>query len=84
MADYKKDNVEFVEELEHTETLEQVQTMGTVKLSDGAIIYIPSPTADPQGQCVRDHLKSIRLTSNRSFEHACVAEVACPGHHFML
>lgn len=23
--------------------------MGTVKLTEGAIIYIPSPTADPQG-----------------------------------
>ena len=23
--------------------------MGTVKLTEGAIIYIPAPTADPQG-----------------------------------
>ncbi|CAD0108420.1 unnamed protein product [Aureobasidium uvarum] len=54
MGNMKDNNVEFVEELEHsktldhTQTLEQVTTMGTVKLTDGAVVYIPSPTADPQ------------------------------------
>ncbi|CAD0096289.1 unnamed protein product [Aureobasidium vineae] len=54
MGDTKEHNVEFVEELEHsktldhTQTLEQVTTMGTVKLTDGAVVYIPSPTTDPQ------------------------------------
>lgn len=49
MADSKKHNAEFIEELEHSDTLEPVTTMGTVKLTDGVIVYIPSPTADPQG-----------------------------------
>lgn len=29
----------------------QVHTMGTVKLTEGEIVYIPTPTADPQGMC---------------------------------
>lgn len=28
---------------------EAVKVMGTVKLTEDSIIYIPSPTADPQG-----------------------------------
>lgn len=48
MADTKDNNVEFIHELDHSETLDQVTTMGTVKLTDGAIVYIPAPTADPQ------------------------------------
>lgn len=54
MGNLKTENVEFIEELEHTKTLEhsktleQVETMGTVKLTDGAVVYIPAPTADPQ------------------------------------
>lgn len=48
MGDTKLNNVELIEELEHTKTLDQVATMGTVKLTDGDIVYIPTPTADPQ------------------------------------
>lgn len=48
MSDTKINNVELIEELEHTKTLDQVNTMGTVKLTDGATVYIPTPTADPQ------------------------------------
>lgn len=28
---------------------EAIKAMGTVKLTEGSIIYIPTPTADPQG-----------------------------------
>ena len=28
----------------------QVHTMGTVRLTEGEIVYIPTPTADPQGK----------------------------------
>lgn len=38
-------------ELERTlsrEGLAKVDTMGTVKLTDGVVVYIPTPTADPQ------------------------------------
>jgi len=48
MSDTKTNNVELIEELEHSRTLDQVNTMGTVKLTDGATVYIPTPTADPQ------------------------------------
>jgi hypothetical protein len=48
MGDMKNNNVELIEELSHSKTLEQVTTMGTVKLTDGATVYIPTPTADPQ------------------------------------
>jgi hypothetical protein len=27
----------------------EIKVMGTVKLTEGSIIYIPTPTADPQG-----------------------------------
>jgi hypothetical protein len=30
----------------------QVHTMGTVKLTEGEIVYIPTPTADPQGKYI--------------------------------
>jgi hypothetical protein len=48
MGETKSTNVELIEELTHSKTLEQVNTMGTVKLTDGATVYIPTPTADPQ------------------------------------
>lgn len=38
-------------ELERTlssDGLAKVDTMGTVKLTDGVVVYIPTPTADPQ------------------------------------
>lgn len=30
---------------------EEVAVMGTVKLTDGDIVYVPTPSADPQGKC---------------------------------
>lgn len=32
-----------------TKLREAVKVMGTVKLTEDSIIYIPTPTADPQG-----------------------------------
>lgn len=29
---------------------EEVAVMGTVKLTDGDIVYVPTPSADPQGR----------------------------------
>lgn len=101
MGATKADNVEFVEELEYTRTLEhsktldQVETMGTVKLTDGAIVYIPAPTADPQdprtfSRCAiklhRLHY-SARQPSDKTFLYSQLsgmAEVGDPGDHFML
>lgn len=85
MADLKSNNDELIEELEHSTTLEPVTTMGTVKLTDGVIVYIPAPTADPQGwisSICFDQL--LELTMFRSTEHADLAEMGRPYHHLML
>lgn len=34
---------------------EAAKVMGTVKLTEGSIIYIPTPTADPQGMMSQMH-----------------------------
>ena len=39
--------------------LARVETMGTVKLSEDHIVYIPAPTADPQGKYHRHSTLSI-------------------------
>ena len=46
----------------------EVEVMGTVKLTHGKIIYIPTPTADPQGKrnqdsVIRTYL-SVQLLTN--------------------
>ena len=39
-----------VEELEDLKdaSLQKTATMGTVKLNDGAVVYVPTPTSDPR------------------------------------
>lgn len=44
---------DHIEEIEtqtsrQDDVLKQTDTMGTVKLTDGAIVYVPAPTADPR------------------------------------
>jgi hypothetical protein len=39
-----------VEEDERPAPDVNVAVMGTVKLSEGSIVYIPTPTADPRGK----------------------------------
>ena len=41
----------------------KVQTSGTVQLTAGKIVYIPAPTADPQGECLDSDLGQHRLHS---------------------
>lgn len=101
MGATKADNVESVEELEytktldHSRTLDQVETMGTVKLTDGAIVYIPAPTADPQdprtfNRCaITSHHPhySGRQCSDKTFLYSQlsgVAKMGDPCDHFML
>lgn len=52
MADDKVDSthVEVQEDSisTHKASFREVQVMGTVKLTEGAIIYVPRPTADPR------------------------------------
>lgn len=52
MADLSNDKARTSHlEMERTlsdDGLAKVDTMGTVKLTDGVIVYIPTPTADPQ------------------------------------
>ena len=43
-----------VEELQASSPdLARTETMGTVKLTQGEVVYIPAPTADPQGKSLR-------------------------------
>lgn len=52
MAENSNDKVKASHvEIERTlsdDGLAKIDTMGTVKLTDGVIVYIPTPTADPQ------------------------------------
>jgi hypothetical protein len=57
MADvYKKDDVQVEQVETHLSSsgddLKKVSTMGTVKLTEGTIVYVPAPTTDPQGMGV--------------------------------
>ncbi|KAL5361522.1 major facilitator superfamily domain-containing protein [Aspergillus floccosus] len=48
-ADVEKSSVNHVESIgEDGGDGSEENTMGTVKLTDGAIVYVPTPTADPQ------------------------------------
>lgn len=45
------DHVEDLGMVKDNEVLQgELEVMGTVKLTHGKIIYIPTPTADPQGK----------------------------------
>ena len=50
MAETTKHETAHVEELERSTSVnKKLAVMGTVKLTEGRIVYIPTPTADPQG-----------------------------------
>lgn len=50
MADTAKNEISHVEDLEDGDPHPpKDKVMGTVKLTVGEIVYIPTPTADPQG-----------------------------------
>lgn len=57
---------------------EAIKAMGTVKLTEGSIIYIPTPTADPQGMISHCNfsrkVRKILMKSKRSSQHASLAE----------
>lgn len=51
MADTAKADISHVEHLEDGGVMPTKRNvMGTVKLTEGRIIYIPTPTADPRGE----------------------------------
>lgn len=55
MSQKDKSSVGHVEDIEAVSTGEMkthqtTKVMGTVKLTEGSIVYIPTPTADPQGE----------------------------------
>jgi hypothetical protein len=58
-----KATISEVEELPITGAdLTKTKTMGTVKLTEGEIVYVPTPTADPQG------MESLQCRSKRKTE----------------
>ncbi|RJE22492.1 hypothetical protein PHISCL_05178 [Aspergillus sclerotialis] len=51
MKDTMKSNISHVEDIEDGGIeIPKGKSMGTVKLTEGKIVYIPTPTADPQGE----------------------------------
>ncbi len=51
MADTAKADISHVEHLEDGGAMPTKRNvMGTVKLTEGKIVYIPTPTADPRGE----------------------------------
>ncbi|KAL6355872.1 hypothetical protein LRP88_09455 [Fusarium phalaenopsidis] len=48
MTDKSKNDWACVESVEDVKAGESVAVMGTVRLTEGAIVYVPTPTADPQ------------------------------------
>lgn len=76
MTDKSKNDWACVKSVEDVKVGESVAVMGTVRLTKGAIVYVPTPTADPQGNDSSKNPKgTIALTRLlRSLEHAHVAE----------
>ncbi|KAJ9610631.1 hypothetical protein H2200_005408 [Cladophialophora chaetospira] len=56
------DEVEEVQATPSRGDLARVETMGTVRLSEGQIVYIPTPTADPQGKCPWVQISTLGLS----------------------
>ncbi|KAJ4223287.1 hypothetical protein NW759_005922 [Fusarium solani] len=48
MTDKSKNDWACVKSVEDVKVGESVAVMGTVRLTEGAIVYVPTPTADPQ------------------------------------
>lgn len=54
------DHIEDLDVVKDSDILQgEVAVMGTVKLTQGKVIYIPTPTADPQGENSHDVLRDI-------------------------
>jgi hypothetical protein len=54
MTEVDKADITYVEDIEDgrasaTDGSGEKKVMGTVKLTEGKVVYIPTPTADPQG-----------------------------------
>lgn len=57
MDDTTKKDVVYVEDIEEGGIMRaKGKVMGTVKITEGTVVYIPTPTADPQGErlCYRE------------------------------
>lgn len=51
MDDTTKKDVVYVEDIEEGGIMRaKGKVMGTVKITEGTVVYIPTPTADPQGE----------------------------------
>lgn len=53
MPDAEKDcGVSYVEDVLKDEVDNRRKVMGTVKLTEGEVVYIPAPTTDPRGDTI--------------------------------
>lgn len=89
MKDVEKASEEHIEVYNDTTTDNgldgSTKVMGTVKLTEDSIIYIPTPTADPRGtssllcgSCANTDQR------NRSHEHANLAKDSCSYSHLYM
>lgn len=66
MADVVKTDITHVEHIEEGgAAATKGKVMGTVKLTEGKIVYIPTPTADPRGKKFTLALQLLCLRANR-------------------
>lgn len=84
MAEMEKTTEDHVEAVDGDLSKQQdpaaeVEVMGTVKLTEDTIVYIPTPTADPRGMAIGDHhlVDGLANIETRSVEHVHLAE----NHH---
>lgn len=61
MTEVDKADITYVEDIEDgrvsaTDGSGKKKVMGTVKLTEGKVVYIPTPTADPQGITLLSHV----------------------------
>ena len=84
MAEMEKTTEDHVEAVDgdlskQKDPAAEVEVMGTVKLTEDTIVYIPTPTADPRGMSMCDGqlVDTLANMKSRSVEHVHLAE----NHH---
>lgn len=85
MDDTTKKDVVYVEDIEEGGvTRVKGKVMGTVKITEGTVVYIPTPTADPQGEQLFYRRAMSGITMNRPPEYVGLAKVHHSSCYFYL
>lgn len=75
--------IEFVED-DLKDIKKNDNVMGTVKLTEDSIVYIPTPTTDPQGMKRLSSVYHDSANICRSVEHGLVAKMGYTGRRLHL